>query len=233
MIRTIELSGYKVDHDSRCAITFGTAGSYGIEKIQIVRGDIWDGLTITATFVRADTSTVVVVPASGVIDVPSEATAEPTFSGKIVFKGIADDKRVFTVDVPYIVESHSDSDGNTPTPPTPSEIEQITMLAQSAEQKAQSVVDAAERGDFDGAPGPKGEQGPVGPQGPKGDPGGASSWDAITGKPFATIGENLKVVNGVLSVDTAPNVEQDNTKPITSAAVYTEVGNIAALLASI
>lgn len=64
-------------------------------------------------------------------------------------------------------------------------------------------------------------------------PNSISSWREITDKPFDTIGENLKVVNGVLSVDTAPNVQQDNTKPITSAAVYAEVGNINALLALI
>lgn len=47
------------------------------------------------------------------------------------------------------------------------------------------------------------------------------------------IGDGLKVENGKLSVDTATAVEQDNTKPITSAAVYEEVGNINALLATI
>ena len=44
------------------------------------------------------------------------------------------------------------------------------------------------------------------------------------------VGENLKVAGGVLSVDTADEVEQDNTKPITSAAVHVEVGNIEVLL---
>lgn len=63
--------------------------------------------------------------------------------------------------------------------------------------------------------------------------GGSSTWGELLQKPFERIGENLKVVNGALCVDTAPNVEQDNTKPITSAAVYTEVGNINALLALI
>ena len=63
--------------------------------------------------------------------------------------------------------------------------------------------------------------------------GGVSSWNDLTGKPFESIGENLKIVGGALTVDTAPNVQQDNTKPITSAAVYTEVGNINALLALI
>lgn len=45
------------------------------------------------------------------------------------------------------------------------------------------------------------------------------------------VGQNLKIdANGVLSVDTANTVEQDNTKPVTSAAVHTQLGNIEALL---
>lgn len=50
-----------------------------------------------------------------------------------------------------------------------------------------------------------------------------------------TIGDGLKLDpdTNTLSVDTAAAVEKDNTKPVTSAAVYTEVGNINALLATI
>lgn len=50
-----------------------------------------------------------------------------------------------------------------------------------------------------------------------------------------TIGDGLKLdaATNTLSVDTATAVEKDNTKPVTSAAVYTEVGNINALLATI
>lgn len=47
------------------------------------------------------------------------------------------------------------------------------------------------------------------------------------------IGDGLKFSGGKLVVDTADNVEQDNTKPVTSAAVYTEIGNIEALLAAL
>lgn len=49
------------------------------------------------------------------------------------------------------------------------------------------------------------------------------------------IGPGLKLdaETNTLSVDTAESVEKDNTKPVTSAAVYTEVGNINALLATI
>lgn len=69
------------------------------------------------------------------------------------------------------------------------------------------------------------------------------SFDAPTGgvTPATTeklgvvrIGENLKITDaGVLSVDAANAVEQDNTKPITSAAVYIEIGNINTLLETI
>lgn len=45
--------------------------------------------------------------------------------------------------------------------------------------------------------------------------------------------ETLTLKNGVLSVNTTDRVEQDNTLPITSAGVYTTVGNIEALLKTI
>ena len=48
------------------------------------------------------------------------------------------------------------------------------------------------------------------------------------------VGEDLQITqSGVLSVTKANQVEQDNTHPITAAAVYTEVGNISALLQTI
>ncbi len=48
------------------------------------------------------------------------------------------------------------------------------------------------------------------------------------------VGSNLKIdEHGVLSVDTTDQVEQDNTKPVTSAAVYVQLGNVEALLSII
>lgn len=47
------------------------------------------------------------------------------------------------------------------------------------------------------------------------------------------IGDGLKISDGKLVVDTATEVEQDNTKPVTSAAVYMQLGNVEALLADI
>lgn len=46
-------------------------------------------------------------------------------------------------------------------------------------------------------------------------------------------GDNIEIKENKISVLTADKVEQDNTKPITSAAVYTEVGNINVLLQTI
>jgi hypothetical protein len=49
------------------------------------------------------------------------------------------------------------------------------------------------------------------------------------------IGSGLKLdeATNTLSVDVANDAEKDNTNPITSAAVYTEIGNIDALLKTI
>lgn len=47
------------------------------------------------------------------------------------------------------------------------------------------------------------------------------------------VGANLKIEDGVLSVDTAAAVEQDNTRPVTSAAVHMELGNVEVLLAAL
>lgn len=49
------------------------------------------------------------------------------------------------------------------------------------------------------------------------------------------IGNGLKLdeATNTLSVDVANDAEEDNTRPITSAAVYTELGNIDVLLRTI
>ena len=59
--------------------------------------------------------------------------------------------------------------------------------------------------------------------------------DGITGG--GTVGfttdDTLTLEDGVLSVNTADDVEADNTLPITSAAVHTTVGNIETILSLI
>lgn len=47
------------------------------------------------------------------------------------------------------------------------------------------------------------------------------------------VDETLTLEDGVLSVNTVDAVEENNTNPVTSGAVYKEIGNISALLATI
>ena len=62
----------------------------------------------------------------------------------------------------------------------------------------------------------------------------AKRAEAAAGGVSLEIGDSLKWdADGKLSVDTADAAEQDNTRPITSAAVYTEIGNIEAILKTI
>lgn len=56
--------------------------------------------------------------------------------------------------------------------------------------------------------------------------------DVGVGNNFTT-DETLSFKDGVLSVNTANSAEADNTLPITSAAVATQVGNIEILLKTI
>lgn len=105
-----------------------------------------------------------------------------------------------------------------------SSLEALSVEATEADEPSANVV-KNEDGSLSIAFGiPRGPQGPQGVQGPKGDSGGGVS--------FVT-DDTLKLQNGVLGVNTAKVVEQDNNLPVTSAAVYTEVGNINALLETI
>lgn len=94
--------------------------------------------------------------------------------------------------------------------------------------------------------------GPPGKQGDPGEPGKSPeirdgfwwTYNSETGQWENTgveasgkyeIGSGLKLddATNTLSVDTATDVEEDNTRPITSAAVYQTVGNIEILLGTI
>lgn len=64
---------------------------------------------------------------------------------------------------------------------------------------------------------------------------GFSGGVPLGGGACYNIGSGLKLdeTTNTLSVDVAHDAEKDNTNPITSAAVYTEIGNIDALLKTI
>lgn len=158
----------------------GTAGSYGMEMLTIIREGVWAEYDILAAFHPPVGAAVQVrVGANNQIGVPIEATAEKGM-GEIVFAGYKEGVRQIAVDVLYKVAPSSGASGTEPAEPTPDVVQQIMLAANAAEKLAQSVRDDADAGKFNGAKGdkgdigpagPKGEQGPKGERGEKGDPG--------------------------------------------------------------
>lgn len=122
----------------------GTAGSYGNEQINVVLGEGWQGLTVKAVFQPSGVA-VVVPNGGGVISVPREATqsviAYP--KGRIVFEGATDGRVLISTDIPYVVGSHSDTEGSNSQPPTPSEWEQyVDKVKGDADRAEQAAKDA-------------------------------------------------------------------------------------------
>ena len=172
----------------------GTAGSYGMEMLTIIREGVWAEYDILAAFHPPVGAAVQVrVGANNQIGVPIEATAEKGM-GEIVFAGYKEGVRQIAVDVLYKVAPSSGASGTEPAEPTPDVVQQIMLAANAAEKLAQSVRDDADVGKFTGAKGdkgdigptgPKGEQGPKGERGEKGDPG----KDAVIDTTLSRAGE--------------------------------------------
>lgn len=215
-MQKIRLEGYIAQADT-ALLYLGTYGSYGVEQLQIVPGEGWSGLDITAVF-SADGELLaapVRVPESGIIDIPKGATGRVLSigkPGKLVFRGVAEGVQRITANLLYIVKDHAPADGEPPEP-TPdvweqidSRIKQHLEIAVPSDARTGQVLTRAEQ---------------------------ENVWDDPSGG--YTIGAGLKLdpESNVLSVDTADTVEQDNTLPVTSAAVHTTIGNINALLATI
>ena len=153
------------------------------------------------------------VPETGLLPVPPEATAAPLGTGtpgRLVFAGMAQGVQRLSTDVLFLVSDHTAAEG-AQSQPTPS------LWAQYFD-KIQGMIDAA-------VP-PDGEPGTVLTKTPAG-----NAWQ----RGYYTIGAGLLLdeATNTLSVDVADSLQQDNTRPVTSAAVFTTVGNIDALLATI
>lgn len=218
-MQTIQLNGYTAAAPQPL-LRLGTRDSYGTEQLQILPGEDWQGLAVTATFVTPEGATRMVVPEDGVLHVPPEATActlTADAPGRIVFAGVAQGVQRITADLGFLVSDHAPVEGDA-SAPTPSEWEQYLTRMQAVVNEAVPPA---------GNPGQvltKTDQGNIWTY-PSGGGGGGGY----------TIGAGLRLDPGsnILSVDTADAVEQDNTRPVTSAAVFTTVGNIDALLATI
>lgn len=175
---------------AQCAeqpIRFGTAGSYGVEKLRVMRKGEWVDYDIIVAFHPPKGESVQIrLESDNVVSVPAEATAVAG-TGELTFAGYTDGVRQISVSRIYRVAESAGTEGIAPAEPTPDVVQQILSAAteaankaEQAEETAQSVRDDADAGKFNGAQGPKGDTGPigpVGPQGPKGDTGPAVALD--------------------------------------------------------
>lgn len=226
MVHEIELTGYCARYDGQDRrMVLGTWESYGIEQLQLVIGEGWDGRTITAIFhgAHAQTGTTVLVGEDGLVAVPPEATENPGY-GTVTFVGVDTDSQRISVDVPYIVLSHAPATGQTPDP-TPDQWQQFVAQVQADADRAEAAAAKLP----DPAPVDAGKSVVAQSDGTY----GLALIQGGGGGGGYQIGDGLKVVDGKLCVDTATRVEADNTRPVTSAAVHVELGNVEALLASI
>ena len=189
IMHEITLDGYV----AQCAeqpIRLGTAGSYGVETLSVMRKGEWVDYDIIVAFHPPKGESVQIrLESDNTVSVPAEATADAG-TGELTFAGYTDGVRQISVSQIYRVAVSAGTEGIAPAEPTPDVVQQILSAANEADSKAeqaqkvaQSVRDDADAGKFNGAQGPKGDTGPigpigpVGPQGPKGDTGPAVALD--------------------------------------------------------
>lgn len=123
----------------------GTAGSYGMEMLTIIREGVWAEYDILAAFHPPVGAAVQVrVGANNQIGVPIEATAGKGM-GEIVFAGYKEGVRQIAVDVLYKVAPSSGASGTEPAEPTPDVVQQILSAANGAVKTADGVRADAEK----------------------------------------------------------------------------------------
>ena len=192
-----------------------TAGMAKAVTVELVFSDDWDGLTKTAVFSAGRTTVDVLESAwdGNKVVVPHEILADAGPIARVGVYGANADGLILptvwvTLGKVMPAAEPSGDPGADPTLPIWAQLQnQIGDLNDLKTYNKGNLVDAINEARSSGGSGGGGY----------------------------TIGDGLKLdaATNTLSVDTAAAVEKDNTKPVTSAAVYTEVGNINALLATI
>ena len=174
IMHEITLDGYA----AQCAeqpIRLGTAGSYGVETLSVMRKGEWVDYDIIVAFHPPKGKSVQIrLESDNAVSVPAEATAVAG-TGELTFAGYTDGVRQISVSKIYRVAVSAGTEGIAPAKPTPDVVQQILSAANEADSKAeqaqkvaQSVRDDADAGKFNGVQGPKGDAGPIGPVGPQG-----------------------------------------------------------------
>lgn len=183
----ITLDGYA----AQCAeqpIRLGTAGSYGVETLSVMRKGEWVDYDIIVAFHPPKGESVQIrLGSDNAVSVPAEATAVAG-TGEITFAGYTDGVRQISVSQIYRVAVSAGTEGIAPAEPTPDVVQQIMLAASAAEKLAQSVRDDADVGKFTGAKGDKGDIGPTGPKGERGEKGDPGK-DAVIDTTLSHAGE--------------------------------------------
>lgn len=222
MVNTIVLNEYTatIKDGHKQYLNFGTYDSYGREHITVEPGPGWEDLSIYVTFISPKKVKRTVLLTNSVMAVPKEATAGCCGYGAIVFAGYKDGECIITSDVPYHLDHHSNIEPDDYDEEDARLLEQIMAIAEFLRnlarggKKGQVFTKLSDK-DLD-----------IGWETPK-DSGG-TVLDFKIGN-----GLLLDKDTKVLSVDVANDAEKDNTRPISSAAVDTIVGNIGVLLSTI
>lgn len=187
------------------------AGIIGAQVEFVFEDPAWDNLRKTVVF--RSNSTKDVIMEGTVVTIPSELTSQSGFRLWAGIYGVNDRNGVAIptlwadLDIINAATDPSDDFSTDPTLPVWAQIqEQINDLRESGGVTDEQVASAVEK---------YLEENPI--------DGGVS---------FET-DNTLILKDGILSVNTTDQMAQDNTLPITSAGVYTVVGNIEALLQTI
>ena len=167
IMHEITLDGYA----AQCAeqpIRLGTAASYGVETLSVMRKGEWVDYDIIVAFHPPNGESVQIrLESDNVVSVPAEATAAAG-TGELTFAGYTDGVRQISVSQIYRVAVSAGAEGIAPAEPTPDVVQQILSAAneaankaEQAQEAAQSVRDDADAGKFNGPQGPKGDPGPA------------------------------------------------------------------------
>lgn len=222
-------------------LRMGYAQNAGIYRILVDAGGEWSGLAIRAFWhTPGGTDPPASLVVDGSVTVPALVTAKPG-NGCITFEGTDGGKLIASADVLYRVGSNSGTTEGTEPDPEPGAWQQfVDAVKGSSSFAVQAAKDAAASAASAGTSAGAADRSAQSAKASE-ESASASAKQALDvleklgDRGFYNIGSGLKVdtSSNTLMVDTADTAEQDNTKPITSAGVYTLAGNIEVLLAAL
>ena len=188
-----------------------TSGSVNVNTVSIEFSADWEGLSRVAVFASSTTQISIALDSTNQFFIPWECLVAPNLNLRVGVYGMQDTTIVLpTIWASLGVIHPGVTTGAEPSPPTPDAYQKVLAEIGNLED-----LTTADKSSLVAAINEVHETGG----------GGGMNY---------RIGHGLKVTGGnTLEVDTAEEAEQDNTLPITSAAVYTTVGNIEILLETI